>query len=208
MITLWGRSSSVNVQKVLWALAELDLPFHHKIVGGRYGGTDTPEFRALTPVPRIPVLEDDGLTLWESHSILRHLARTRGGPIAPGEGDLAVADQWMEYVTSTLQPPFIQLFWQMVRTKPEDRDVSKLPRLTKTFLDALMPLEARLESNTWLAGTTFSIADIAAGSLFYRAKDICDPFKDHPNLARWYGQLADRPAYAKVVMTSYEELQA
>jgi len=208
VITLWGRSSSVNVQKVIWALDEMDLPYHHEVVGGRYGGTDTPEFAALTPVRRVPVLQDGALVLWESHAILRQLARTRGAPIAPAEADLPIADQWMEYVTSTLQPSFIRLFWQIVRTRPQDRVEADLPALRRAFLDTLPPLEARLDARPYLAGKAFSMADIAAGSLFYRAKDLCDPFRDHPNIARWYGELTQRPAYGRVVMTSYDELRA
>ena len=208
MITLWGRPSSVNVQKPLWALDELGAPFEHIIVGGHYGGLDTPEFRALTPVPRVPVLQDGDLTLWESHAILRHLARTKGAPLAPAERDWAVADQWMDYVTSTLQPAFIRLFWHLVRTRPEDRDGTRLPGLRNAFLDALDPIEARLASSPWLAGEAFSMAEIAAGAMFYRAKDLCDPFEAHPHIGQWYDQITRRPAYVKTVMTSYEELRA
>ena len=208
MITLWGRPSSVNVQKVLWALDELGLPFAHEIVGGPHGGLDRPEFAALSPVGRVPVLQDGPLTLWESHAILRHLARVHGTPIAPSDAALPVADQWMEYVTSTLQPPFIGLFWQIVRTPPAMRSDSAQARHRAGFLAALDPLEARLGVSRWLAGEDFSIADIAAGSLFYRACDLCDPFAGRPALARWYGALCTRPAYGRVVMTSYDELRA
>lgn len=196
-IVLWGRPSSVNVQKVLWALAELDLPFEHHIVGGRYGATDTPEFRALTPVPRVPVLQDCDLTVWESHSILRHLA----GSVGP------VADQWMEYTTSTSQPAFLRLFWHLVRTRPEDR-TDDLGALTQSFLKALAPLNARLSTTEWLGGNTFGMADIAAGVMFYRACDLCDPLTENPHLLRWYNALKARPAYADIVMTTYEELRA
>ena len=55
---LWGRASSVNVQKVLWALEDCALPYEHKIVGGIFGGNDDPKFAALTPVRRVPVLQD------------------------------------------------------------------------------------------------------------------------------------------------------
>ena len=74
---LWGRPSSVNVQKVLWALTELGLPYDHRIVGGKYKGLDAPEFKALTPVPRVPVLQHGVEVVWESHAILRYLAPKR-----------------------------------------------------------------------------------------------------------------------------------
>lgn len=208
MIRLWGRPTSVNVQKVLWALDELALPFAHVIVGGPHGGTDRPDFAALTPVRRVPVLEDGPLALWESHAILRHLARTRGGVIAPSETAWPVADQWMEYVTSTLQPPFIGLFWQMVRKRPQERSEAAARRHMDGFLAALDPLEDRLGQADWLGGEAFSIADIAAGTLFYRATHLSDPFDGRPALGGWYERLASRPAYGRDVMTNYDELRA
>ncbi|MFQ3357773.1 MAG: glutathione S-transferase [Paracoccaceae bacterium] len=61
---LWGRASSVNVQKILWALSELDLTFKHQTAGGKYGGLGSAEFARLTPARRIPVLQDSALSLW------------------------------------------------------------------------------------------------------------------------------------------------
>lgn len=195
MITLWGRPSSVNVQKVLWALAELDLAFDHRIVGGKYGGTDTAEFKAMSPVPRVPVLQDGDLTLWESHAILRHLM-----PAPP------LADQWMEYATTTAQPAFLRLFYEFVRTPPEDR-TQDAGALVEGFLASVPPFEWQLAKTEWLGGDDFGIADIAAGTMFYRASDLCDPLTGHPHLTRWYDALKSRPAYRSVVMTSYEELR-
>lgn len=194
MITLWGRPSSVNVQKVLWALAELNQTFDHHIVGGKYGGMDTPAFKALTPVPRVPVLQDGPLTLWESHTILRHLM-----PAPP------LADQWMEYTTSTLQPAFLRLFYELIRTAPADRTQDP-DALVAGFIAAVPPLEWQLARTEWLSGDTFGAADIAAGAMFYRACDLCEPLS--PHVARWYEALKSRAAYKAVIMTSYEELRA
>lgn len=191
---VWGRPSSVNVQKVLWALAESDTAFEHHIVGGKYGGTDTEAFAAMTPLPRIPVLQDGDLTLWESHAILRHLAR----------GVTPLADQWMEYTTSTLQPAFLRLFYEVVRTAPGDRTQDP-DALIAELLAAVPPLEWQLEKTQWLGGDSFGTADIAAGAMMYRACDLCDPLSTQ--VARWYGQLQARPCYQAVVMTSYEELR-
>ncbi|QXT41072.1 glutathione S-transferase family protein [Gymnodinialimonas ceratoperidinii] len=191
---LWGRPSSVNVQKVLWALAELSRPFEHRIVGDKYGGTDTPEFAALTPVPRVPVLQDGDLALWESHAILRYLA----GGVPP------LADQWMEYATSSLQPAFIRLFYERVRTPPAKRQ-GNAAELEAAFQAGLAPLEWQLEKTSWLGGESFGMADIAAGAMMYRAHDMGVSFG--PEVARWYGQLCERAAYREIVMTSYEELR-
>lgn len=195
MKILWGRPTSVNVQKVLWALSETKTPFEHRIVGGKYGGTDTPEFAALSPLPRVPVLQDGDLALWESHAILRHLA---GGGVPP------LVDQWMEYVTSTLQPAFLRLFYEVVRTPPQDRTLDA-DQLMTDFLATTPPLEWQLSKTEFLGGHRFSMADIAAGAMMYRACDLCDPLS--PQIARWYHELQTRPAYREIIMTSYEELR-
>ncbi|MFT7146705.1 MAG: glutathione S-transferase [Yoonia sp.] len=103
---LWGRASLVNVQKILWALEELNLSYEHRVVGGKFGGLEAPEFAALTPVGRAPVLQDEDLLFWESHSILRYLAKKTGR-----FGVTRHADMWMEFGSTTLQPPLIGVFW-------------------------------------------------------------------------------------------------
>lgn len=191
---VWGRPSSVNVQKVLWALTEQDRAFETRVVGGKYGGTDTAEFAAMSPVPRVPVLQDGALTLWESHAILRYVS----GGVSP------LADQWMEYATSTLQPAFLRLFYEVVRTAPQARTLDA-DALVAGFLATVPPLEWQLQKTQWLGGDRFGMADIAAGTLMYRACDLCDPLS--PHVARWYARLQDRAAYRDIVMTSYAELR-
>lgn len=202
---LWGRSSSVNVQKVLWALDELDLPFEHRVVGGKYGGLDDAAFAALTPVRRVPVLQDGGETLWESHTILRHLAR-RARRLGAPEG---AVDMWMEFGSTTVQPPFIAVFWQRVRTLPQDRrpevEASNLAALGQ----ALGILEMALDDGRdHIAGPAFSMADIALGSLTYRLRDLYpDIMAPTPRVAAWADRIARRPAFAARIATSYDELK-
>lgn len=197
--TLWGRASSINVQKVMWALAEIGLEHERIDAAGKYGRVD--ELRALNPNARVPIWQEDGLTLWESHAIVRHLA-ARGIPHDP------VADQWMEWTTSTLQPSFIAIFWQMVRMRPEERSAEVLAKQSEALNAALGILDDRLEQFPWLNGSAFSTAEIAAGSLMYRIHDIDWPKGDFPRVSDWYARLAERPGYRATVMTSYEELRA
>src|SRR5471030_2932952 len=106
MITLWGRRSSVNVQKVLWALDELALPFAHVDAGGDAGGLDEPAFRAMNPHGRVPVLKDGATAIWESNTIVRYLcARYSSGERCPAEPDArAQAEAWMDWELASLQP--------------------------------------------------------------------------------------------------------
>src|SRR3954469_6460915 len=77
-ITLWGRDTSANVQKVRWALGELGLVHEHIPLGGKYGGNKEPEYLAMNPNGLVPTLRDGELILWESHAIVRYLAATYG----------------------------------------------------------------------------------------------------------------------------------
>ena len=85
MLRIWGRTNSINVQKVLWCCAELDLPFERIDAGMAFGVVETPEYRALNPNGRIPTIEDDGYVLWESNTIVRYLAMKHGPGLAMPE---------------------------------------------------------------------------------------------------------------------------
>jgi glutathione S-transferase len=78
MLTIWGRCSSFNVQKVMWLVAELGIEHQHLEAGGRFGSLDKPKFRAMNPHGRVPVIDDGGTIVWESHAILRYLAARYG----------------------------------------------------------------------------------------------------------------------------------
>lgn len=77
MMRLWGRKSSINVQKVLWCLAELDLKesqdFERIDAGLQFGKNNTPEFLKMNPNGLVPTIEDGDLMLWESNTIMRYL---------------------------------------------------------------------------------------------------------------------------------------
>jgi glutathione S-transferase len=73
-LKLWGRASSGNVQKALWALDELGLAYGHIEAGGAHGIVNDARYRAMNPNGLVPTLEEDGFVLWESNAILRYLA--------------------------------------------------------------------------------------------------------------------------------------
>jgi|GEM_PF-2967830 len=129
MPTIWGRRNSFNVQKVLWLADELGLAYEHVPAGGGFGGLDDADFRARNPHGRVPVIDDDGTVVWESHAILRYLAARHGGerwwPADPAARSLQ--DRWMDWSQASLQPDFLNgVFWGFYRTPPAQRD---LPRV-------------------------------------------------------------------------------
>lgn len=207
-ITLWGRLNSANVQKVVWALEELAPPYEHIPAGGSFGGLDTPDFLAMNPNGRVPVLRDEGLTLWESHAIVRYLSAEYGsGLLFPLEPvDRAPVDQWTDWVATTFQPAWIAVFWDLVRTPPAQHDKGKIERSIAATLRCFAMMEQRLRDTPYLGGRDFTYADIVAGVALYRwtTMDIDRP--DLPAVAAWHQRLKERPAFQKAVCVPYDEL--
>ena len=207
-ITLWGRLNSANVQKVVWALEELALPYEQIPAGGSFGGLDTPDFLAMNPNGRVPVLRDERLTLWESHAIVRYLSAEYGsGLLFPLEPiDRAPVDQWTDWVATTFQPAWITVFWDLVRTPPAQHDKGKIERGNAATLRCFAMMEQRLRDTPYLGGRDFTYADIVAGVALYRwtTMDIDRP--DLPAVAAWHQRLKERPAFRKAVCVPCDEL--
>ena len=209
MMRLWGRKSSSNVQKVLWALEELGQSYEHEIVGGIYGGKDRIEYASKTPTKLVPVLEDGDLAIWESHSILRYLAKKFPGSQIGIDSNYKEAEIncWIDYNSSAFQPALIGLFWELVRTPSAQRSKENEEKNYKALIAASNIVGERLQNRDFLVDN-FSIADIALGTLMYRMQDVAPDLARTLPLRRWYDRLLARPGYTKFVTTSYEELRA
>jgi len=207
-LILWGRASSANVQKVLWALEDLGLPYTHHQVGGQYGGLDDPAFLALNPNGLVPVLQDGTLILWESHAIIRYLAATYGAKTLWRDAprDRAIVDQWTDWTATTFQPAWISLFWLLVRTPAAAHDKAAIAAAYRRTIAALEILDQTLVKHDYLAGRRLSVADIAAGVSLYRlfTMDIVRPVM--PGVDLWYRRLSANAAFQRTVMVSYAEL--
>ncbi|PIV74640.1 MAG: glutathione S-transferase [Rhodobacteraceae bacterium CG17_big_fil_post_rev_8_21_14_2_50_65_11] len=208
MLTLWGRASSVNVQKVLWALDELDLPCTRIDAGGRYGVVDSDAFAVMNPTRRVPVLQDGDLTLWESEAILRYLSAREWRFVPQTLPARAQADQWLAFGATAVQPPFLTLFWQHVRLAPGRRDAGVAAAARRDLTAALRVLDGQLARQDYLAGPTLGLPDIAVGALLHRIAALDLMPDDCPALDRWAAALSERPGWQRHVATSFEELRA
>jgi len=202
-LTIWGRANSVNVQKVLWCLAELDIPYHRIDAGMAFGRNDTPEYLAMNPNGRVPTLVDGDYVLWESNSIMRYLnlAYGDGSPIYPrnAKGRAAV-DRWLDWTLSTLQPVDRPVFWGLVRTPPEQRDMAALQQAADAEAAVWRMVEAQLATHRFIEGDQFTIADIALGAFarrWFGVEGVAKP--EQPNMARWFAQFAQRPGFVKFI---------
>ncbi len=200
MLIIWGRLSSVNVQKVVWCADELGLAYERRDAGGKFGVNDTPAYLAMNPNGLVPVLEDDGFVLYESNAIVRYLAARDGaGALWPASlRERADVDRWMEWQSSNYTPAMTAIFWQLIRTPVEQRDPSVIEgsRAKCERLGAV--LDRHLESREFLAGGRFSAADIAVGCAAHRWLRLPVTREPRPHLERWYRELALRPASRQV----------
>ena len=207
-ITLWGRLSSCNVQKVVWTLEELELPYEHVPVGGVHGGNRDPDYLALNPNGLVPTLRDGDLAVWESHAIVRYLGAEFGsGLIFPTEArERAPVDQWTDWTATTFQPAWIGLFWNLVRTPEAERDGAAIAKSLAATESCLELMDARLAQVPYLGGAEFTYADIVAGVAMYRWTTMPVERPHLPHLERWHARLNEREAFRKAVNVSYAEL--
>ena len=138
MIKIWGRTNSVNVQKVLWCLDEIGLPYERIDAGLQFGKNNEPWYLALNPNGRIPLLQDGEFSLWESNTIVRYLSSKYdpGGLYAESPETRALAERWMDWQLSTLLAPVSTVFWTLIRTPAAERDMSAVTRATAEALFA------------------------------------------------------------------------
>ncbi len=171
MLTIWGRRSSFNVQKVMWLIDELDLPHRRIDAGGSFGGLDDPAFLKMNPHGRIPVLRDGQSIVWESHAILRYLAARFGGASFWSEdpADRSQADRWMDWSQSSLQPDFLNgVFWGFFRTPEDKRNWPAIRSALARCAQHFDQLERQLDGRVLLLGDQLSLADISVGTTLYR----------------------------------------
>jgi glutathione S-transferase len=204
MMRIWGRANSVNVQKVLWGCAELGLEYERVDAGMQFGRVNDPDYRALNPNGRVPTLVDGEFVLWESNSILRYLAMKHGAgrPLYPADpAARASVDRWLDWQLSTLSPAERNLFWGMVRTPPEKRDMAAIAEAAKASAAQWRILDTSLaDGRPFVEGEDFTLADIVLGAFARRWFGVEVAERPAlPNLDRWYARLHERPGFQRYV---------
>jgi len=202
MLKIWGRTNSVNVKKVLWCAEELGIAYERVDAGGPFGVVGEPAYRALNPNGLVPVIEDDGLVLWESNVIVRYLAaKHQAFHLCPaGAAERARLEMWMDWVASTIMEPYRQLFWNTVRLAPEQRDHAAAEKGLRELQGLLAIADEALSRQRFLSGEALGVADIPLGCIAYSWFNMPIERPDLPHLHAWYQGLTERAAYQKSVM--------
>ena len=196
MLKIWGRLSSVNVQKVMWAVRELALPHERIEAGGQFGVIDTPEYLRMNPNGQVPVIDDGGFVLWESNAIVRYLSSRYGeGTLWPADPRArADTDRWMDWQTSEWQPAMLQAFLGLVRTPEENRDHAAIAASAAKANAKALVLEQTLQGREFVGGSQITMGDIVVGCAAHRWLGIPMERPATPALSAWYRRLMMRPA--------------
>ena len=164
----------------------------------------------MNPHGKVPVINDNGVVVWESHSILRYLAASYGRPSFWNDDAAArsSADRWMDWAQTSLQPAFLTgVFWGFFRTPPAQRDAVRVRQSIDLCAQYFLLLDRVLSERPLLAQDQLNLADIVIGTHLYRYFEL-DIDRPHlPNVETWYLRLRERPAYRENVMIPFDDLR-
>lgn len=206
---IYGRLSSLNVQKVIWCLGELGrLPgrdYERIDAGLDYGINNTPAYLEMNPTGLVPTLVDGDFVLWESNAIVRYLASVHGqGSLMPSDPRVrADSDRWMDWSLGTLWPTLRTAFIGLTRTPEPQRNAMQIKSAYDQSTRMLATLDAALSTRPFCAAAELTVGDIALGVAVHRWVLLATKFPDQlgtppefPCLLAWYRRITERPAFA------------
>ncbi|MBP0639358.1 glutathione S-transferase family protein [Cupriavidus sp. AcVe19-6a] len=204
MLRIWGRLSSINVQKVVWCARELHLDHERVDIGVNKGDLDTEAYVRLNPNRQIPVIEDfrgtdvggEPFVLWESNAIVRYLcARYGEGTLWPEDVKArASADRWMDWQTTAFSPAMVTAFLNLVRKPVGERDEAAIRASCARTEPLAELLDKALAGREFIGGDRFTMADISLACAAHRWLGLPVRHQPRPNLERWLAAMRARPA--------------
>ena len=180
--------------RALWMAKELGLDYQHDPVEIGDAGARTPEFLAINPNGRLPVIVDDGFVLFESLAITLYLAKKHSlGRLYPGtlEGE-ARAWQWSLWAVTEVDRGVNIWSLHAVRLPPEEQDLAKRAEALKVLVAPFKVLDAAVAAQPYLLGPEFTVADLNVAAVISRAIEM--DLSAVPNLKAWLTRCLDRPA--------------
>lgn len=206
---LYGRRSSINVQKVVWCLGELGLEegrdYQRIDAGLQFGVNDTAEYLTLNPNGLVPTLIDGERVIWESNAILRYLATSRGSDalLPAAAGDCSEVERWMDWQLGTLWAVLRVAFLGLTRTAEERRDYDAIRKSFSESARLLRILDAQLATRDYIALNRQTLADITVALPVHRwyllrerfgARLLAEP--EMSNVERWLAAQRARAAFS------------
>ena len=196
MLKIWGRMSSINVRKVVWAAQELGLAFQRIEAGGQFGVVKEPDYLHMNPNAQVPVIDDEGFILWESNVIVRYLCAKHSADklYQLGLAQRFAAEQWMDWQQTSFNPAVRNGFIQWIRTPAAQRQPELIAQSNAETGPLLDILDAHLARQPFMSGAQFGMADISLGCAIHRWFGLPQPRLPRHHLDAWYEQMLARPA--------------
>jgi len=195
MLRLYGSARSRGLRP-LWMLGELGIAYEHKDFLPRSPETRTPEFVALNPNSRVPVIDDDGFVLSESMAINLYLAKKHASPLYPADPkNEALAWQWSLWETDRLDRQIVNYVRHSSELPADQRKADVAQAMWAEIVPAFDVLETALTKSAWLAGPAFSVADLNVAAALFRALSL--DLGKWPHLHAWLNRCWERPAAKK-----------
>ena len=204
MIQLYGRRNSINVQKVSWALCELNLEFKWHDEHGKFGKVDVENYEKINPQLIVPTLDHNGSIIKQSNAIVRYLYRkyTDVYEISKVE-DIAIAESWMEFQTTDLQLNMTPIFWGLVRNPPKDRDQELIDKNIILLNEKFEIFDKFLEAHEYILNNKFGMSDIIMGAASYRYLSLPIERPNLLNLKSWYDKISNRDCFKKNILGTF-----
>ena len=193
MLRLLGRKTSGNVQKVVFLLEELGLPYEREDYGRQFGNTGDDAYLALNPMGKVPTLVDGETVVWESNTILRYLCSRAGSPLYPADpAARSDVERWMDWQLAAVNPHYMAIFRET--KKPAEERRPDLQALGDALAGELAFLDAQLDGQDWVAGGDMTVADVCLGPIVHRCLGFPVELPALANLRRWHEAITARPA--------------
>ncbi len=197
MLRVLGRATSGNVQKVIWLLEEIGLPYKREDYGRQFNNTGDAAYLKLNPNGKVPTLLDGDIVIWESNTILRYLCNKQGGhALYPSDpAARSQVERWMDWQLASLNNPYLGIFKEA--KKPAAERAANWAADAKELKTQLDILEAGMGGQPWLAGQAISLADVCLGPIVHRCLDFPVDLPGLAGLWAWRDKVAARPAFKK-----------
>lgn len=179
--------------RVRWALEEVGQPYHVRLVS--FSAMKEPAHLALHPFGQIPTYQEGDLALFESGSIVFHIAERHRGLLPDDANARARAITWMFAALSTAEPPILELVTVRLLEGDKSWSAQRLPLVMDRIRDRLGELSRRLGDADWLDGA-FSAGDLMMVTVLRRL-NASDILNEYPNLSTYVARGEARPAFRR-----------
>lgn len=197
MLRLLGRSTSGNVQKVVFLLEELGTPYRREDYGRQFNNTQDAAYLKLNPNGKVPTLVDEDMVVWESNTILRYLCnKLNKSSLYPADpAARSEVERWMDWLLASVNYHYVAVFKDS--KKAANERAASFETDAKELAAQLSILDGAMAGKPWIAGKDFTIADIALGPIMHRCLDFPIALPALSNLKAWREKLRERPAFKK-----------